>query len=158
MKIHPSQILRQAIAAWMSAAGEPAADIHFNFQRGNAPWWFLERLNGCGFLIFGFIAVNGRRLFLLGDGLNLSGKLPAAWRRRNRHVVGIAPVWRRGIKNPAPSLEFQKTVFTLARLFSRCTQCQPFWALPLREAARKGIARVLRVVRLKPDCPLEGLP
>ena len=165
MKLHPSQILRQAIAAWMSPVGSPpAVDILFNFQRGNAPWWFLERLNGCA-LYSMWSAALGRQTFpcvgrvianpgFMGFAVpKFSGKLPAAWRRRNRHVVGIAPVWRRGIKNLTPSLKFQNRFFAVTRLFSRCAQCQPFWVSPPREAAREAIAHVLRASRLEPNCP-----
>ena len=123
--------------------------IIFNFQRGNAPWWFLERLNGCGFLIFGFIAVNGRRHFVDGDGLNFSGKLPAAGRRSL--AVGIAPVWWRGIKNPTPPLKFQKPVFAVARRFAAGFNVAAHFCPDALAGLRGGLAHVLSPVRLEPN-------
>jgi len=146
MKFYLLQPFRLAIAAnRVSAEGSPAAvDILFNFPR------LMARV-ACGFT-FRFIAGNGRRPFPWGDGLNLSGKLPGAGRRRNRSAPEIAPIWRRG-REFAPSLQFQKPVFALARRFAAAFNMAAHFCPDALAGRRGGLMCVLRAVRLEPDCP-----
>ena len=153
MKLHPSHILRQAIAVRMPAAPSPGVSGVFNFP-------CLWARAGCG-LIFpssvglqtfpyagrviasaGFMGFAGPKLF--------RGKLA----RLRRNLCAVSPRCpRRTSKLRALGAIFQNRLCAVTRLFSRCAQCQPFWVSPPREAAREAIAHVLRASRLEPNYP-----